>query len=482
MNIKIYQAGLKFMLCNTVKRLYGGEVYFDHSLDHGIYGRIKANVDIDQNNLKKIKDYMVTMVNENLPFSKKIVSKQEAYNFYMNKNNKEKANNILDIANVAVSMFSLEGQYNYYYTHDMPATTGSLKYFDLYYVNTNEFVLVYPYNGKMEYSFRSHIYNAFKEYETWSNNIGIDYVCDLNDIVAKGKYKDLIRKNEIKEDTNIYEISKKIIELKKKIILLAGPSSSGKTTSSRKLSLYLSSFGVNALPISLDDYFVDRAATPLGANGKPDYESINAVDIKLFSSNLNDLLQGKSVSLPIYNFTVGTHTFDKPIKLGPNDVIVVEGLHAINPELIKLLDPNVIYKVYISPFTPLGIDRHNYVSTTDNRLIRRIIRDFRTRGKSAEETILSWQSVRDGEEKNIFPYTDMVDSVLNTAYIYEIGVLKVYVEPLLACIPMTSPAYSEARRLLDEFRTFYPIPSDDIPKDNLLREFIGGSSFERIEN
>ena len=289
---------------------------------------------------------------------------------------------------------------------------------------------------------------------------------------------DLIRKNDIIMNSEINDIARDIINKKKKIILLAGPSSSGKTTSSRKLALYLSSYGYNSKAISLDDFYLDNAHKPILPDGRIDYESIDAIDVNGFTDCLNRLLKGEEVQLPEYDFTIGEPKPGKIIKLEGNDVIVVEGLHAINPKLINLIDPNAIYKVYISPLTPLGIDRHNYVSTTDNRLLRRMIRDFRTRGRTAEQTILSWKDVRDGEEKYIFPYTDTVDVVLNTAYIYEMGILKVYCEPLLMNIPMDSEAYEEARRLLASLNVFYPISSEMIPHDNVLREFIGGSIFE----
>ena len=478
MNLKVYQAGLKFMLINAVKRLFGGEVYFSHSLDHGIYGTIQASRPIDQAALNKIKEYMSTMVQSNLPFDKKIVSKKEAYQFYKNKGYEEKAFNVLNISNVAVSMISLEGQYNYFYTHDVPATTGVLTYFDLYYVDVNKFVLVYPFNGKMDFTFRQHLYESFCEYDTWTYNLGIPFVANLNNAVAQGKVDELIRKNDIIMNAKINDVAKDVLEKKKKIVLLAGPSSSGKTTSSRKLALYLESHGASARAISLDDFYLDNDKKPVMEDGKIDYESIDAIDIAAFQDCLNRLLKGEEVQLPLYDFTSGTHKLDKPIKLEDNEIIVVEGLHAINPKLIELLDQSVIYKIYVSPLTPLGIDRHNYVSTTDNRLLRRMIRDFRTRGSDAEKTILTWGDVRNGEEKYIFPYTDTVDTVLNTAYIYEMGILKVFCEPLLKNIPIDSEAYDDARRLLDALNVFYPISSELIPNDNVLREFIGGSVFE----
>lgn len=224
---------------------------------------------------------------------------------------------------------------------------------------------------------------------------------------------------------------------------------------------------------------MNRDETPLDQNGKRDYECLESIDVKLFNQNLSDLLSGKEVVLPTYNFLIGEKEFKRdPLKIGSDDILVIEGLHALNPNLLSLDDTSSIYKVYISPLTPLNVDRHNYVSTTDNRLLRRIVRDYRTRGRSAEASLATWSSVRAGEEKHIFPYTDTADAIVNTAYVYELGVLKVYVEPLLYNISMDSEFYYEARRLLDNLKSIYPIPSEYVDEDNLLREFIGGSCFE----
>ena len=368
---------------------------------------------------------------------------------------------------------------NYFYSHDMPATSGELKVFDLYYITDNELVLVYPMHDKIDFTFRNRIYNTFKDYNAWAERIGINYVADVNKVISKGHIRDLITKNNLKIDMDIHDICKEIIDNKKRIVLLAGPSSSGKTTTSKRVSLCLSAMGYDAIPLSLDDFFLEKDETPLDENGNKDFESVRALDLDLFTNSLNNLLKGEEVKLPTYNFVKGIKEFNNPpIKLKDNQMIVIEGLHAINPEILKRLDTKVIYKVYISPLTPLAVDRHNYISTTDNRLLRRIIRDFRTRGRSAEQSLASWQSVRDGEEKYIFPYTDTVDGIINTAYVYEIGVLKVFVEPLLYDIKMDSPYYNEARRLLDNLKSSYSISSEYIESDNVLREFIGGSIFE----
>lgn len=479
MNIKVYQSGLKFMVLNTVKRLYDGEVLFKHSLDHGIVFRVytKNNTIIERNDALKIKKYMDHMVEKNIPFNKKVVKKEDAVKFYKSKDEFEKESNVLDISNSTVTLFELEGRYNYFYTNHMPKSTGELKNFDIFYIEPNLMVLVYPFplEQDIKYTFREKIYNTFKEYRAWNERINIKSVFDINKTIAAGAIQDLIMKNDIKNDTDLFRVGDAIIKGNKKIVLIAGPSSSGKTTTSKKLSLYLTSMGYRAIPISLDDFFLDLEYTPLLENGEKDFESINALDLKLFNEKLSSLINGNSESLPTYNFILGKKEYKKSeIKIEENDILVIEGLHGINPNLLNnSISEDLIYKIYVSPLIPLNVDRHNYLSSTDNRLLRRMVRDFKTRGRSAEDTLASWDSVRKGEEEYIFPYTDTVDTVLNTGFIYEIGVLKVFVEPLLYRIKMDSPYYNEARRLLDNLRVFYPISSEYINSYSVLREFIG---------
>ncbi len=480
MNTKEYQAGLKFMLCNAIKRLYNGEVIFHHGLDHGIFFEVVTEESIDINGLKRIKKCMMNMVTQDLPITKKTVSKKEAYNFYCKKGMQEKANNILNISNLTVSLFELEGQFNYFYCHDMPASTKELALFDLTYLSDNQFILIYPTNDKIEYTFRNKIYASFRAYDLWLSGQGINYVTDINNLVCHGKIRDFMRKNDIKIDSDILDIAKDIINNRKRTVMIAGPSSSGKTTTARKLKLYLSSLGANAISLSLDDFFLERVMTPLDENGMRDYESINAIDLKLFVTTLNDLLAGQTVSLPTFNFVTGEKEYlGNEVTLNDKDILIIEGLHALNPKILEeLVDQESVYKVYVSPLTPLNVDRHNYVSTRDNRLLRRICRDFRTRNYSAEETLATWERVVAGEEEWIYPYTDDADAIINTAYAYEIGVLKIYAAPLLYDIPMDSKYYDVARKLLDHLKVFYTIPSEYIAEDNVLREFIGGSVFD----
>ena len=262
-----------------------------------------------------------------------------------------------------------------------------------------------------------------------------------------------------------------------KIILVAGPSSSGKTTSSRKLCMYLQSYGINPKLISMDDYFVEKEETPLDENGEPDYECLEAVDIKLFDKQMSQLLKGEQVTVPTYNFALGKKEYKNQMQMEKHDVLVIEGIHALDTRVLTNIERKNKYKVYISALTELNLDDHNRICTSDNRLLRRIIRDNRTRGYSVDVTLDLWPSVRRGEEKYIFPYQDEADATINSALIYEIGVLKTYVEPLLYSVPLTSPHYEEAKRLINMLRLFLPIPADAIPQDSILREFIGGSCF-----
>ena len=287
----------------------------------------------------------------------------------------------------------------------------------------------------------------------------------------------------IKIDSTVYDhriitVAKEISDRKDvKIVLIAGPSSSGKTTTSKKLCMYLSLFGYNPKVLAMDDYFVEREENPKNEDGSYDFECLEAVDLKLFDKQVADLLNGKEIIRPSFNFTFGKKEYNEKMKLDDNDILVIEGIHALDNKVLTNIPRNKKYKIYISPLTEVNVDDHNRISTTDNRLLRRIIRDNRTRGHGVENTLAAWHSVRNGEEKYIFPYQDEADVTINSAAFYEIGVLKTYVEPLLYSVPIESEYYEEAKRLIDFLRVFLPIPSDAIPEDSVIREFIGGSYF-----
>ena len=365
----------------------------------------------------------------------------------------------------------------------MPPSTSCLKDFKLTYLNDFGFVLQFPtiYLGNTikNYVHHENMFKVYKECRDWGKLMKVETIADLNNVVSSGKIADLIRIDETLQSNRLLEVAKKIVSNKKdkKIILLAGPSSSGKTTTTTKLCMYLRSFGLNPKMISMDDYFVDRDDTPINEEGEKDYECFEAVDNKLLTKQISELLEGKEVVTPIYDFKDGVKEYIKRMKLEKDDILLIEGIHALNPKVLKDIPSKNKYKIYLSALTELNIDYHNRFPTTDNRLLRRIVRDNRTRGYSVDNTLRVWPNVRKGEEKYIFPYQDEADVVINTALIYELGVLKTYGEPLLYSVDEDSIYYEEAKRLLNVLRLILPIPSESIPDDSIIREFIGGSCF-----
>ena len=419
---------------------------------------------------------MYEYINNDYPILKLNVSSKDAINYYKRFGEEEKAVTIDNMINETVIFNELLGKYNYFYT-DIANSTKEIKDFKIINLNNNDFVLIDNVKEKRPFINKKNIFNEFNKYYDWLNKQDIIYVSDLNKIISDGKIEDFIKKNDIMINDSIMKIAQNIVRLKKKIVLLGGPSSSGKTTSSRKLALFLNSLGKKTIKVSLDNYFKELEEIP-EENGKKDFESTKALDLVLFRKQLNELLNGKSVVLPTYSFTAASKSFNSdPVSLGEDDILLVEGLHCLNEVVSKNIEKKYKYKVYVSPFMPLTIDRHNYIPTTAIRLVRRIVRDNRTRGVDIEKTLATWHNVRDGEEKYIFPYTVEADAILNTSYIYEIGVLKVYVEPLLYTVKMDSPYYDVARKMLESLKVFFPISSEYLASDNVLREFIGKSEF-----
>ena len=324
------------------------------------------------------------------------------------------------------------------------------------------------------------MFEVFEQYRDWAKIMKIENSAELNEVVSSGKINDLIKIDENLQSSRLLSIAKEINDKKNKvrIVLLAGPSSSGKTTTSKKLCMYLKSFGLNPKVLGMDDYFLERNQTPKDEDGNYDFECLEALDLDLFDKQIAKLLDGESVKTPTYNFYIGKKEYKQEMVLEKNDILVIEGIHALDNKVLTNIERNKKYKIYISALTEINMDDHNRISTTDNRLLRRIIRDNRTRGHPVEETLAMWKSVREGEEKYIFPYQDEADATFNSALIYELGVLKTYVEPLLYSVPADSEYYEESIRLLNFLRLFLPIPSDAIPEDSIIREFIGGSYFE----
>ncbi len=475
-------AGLTFLLIVAVKEIFGLEanIVVMHSLDKGIY--IKTSFPLTETILKTIARNMLKLVEMDLSITKVSVERISAIHYFESINDLAKAKIMKYNTNTFITLYRLGNYYNYFYGK-MPPSTSCLKEFKLTYVDDNGFVLQFPteysHNQIKTYVHHPNMFKVFKECREWTKLMKIETIADLNEVVSRGKIADLIRIDETLQSNRLLGVARNIVDNKKdkKIILLAGPSSSGKTTTTTKLCMYLKSFGLNPKMISMDDYFVDRDKTPLNEKGEKDYECFEAVDNKLLTKQVNELLEGKDVMAPIYNFKEGVKEFVKELKLDKDDVLLIEGIHALNPKVLKEIPAKNKYKIYLSALTELNIDYHNRFPTTDNRLLRRIIRDNRTRGYNVVDTLRVWNNVRSGEEKYIFPYQDEADVTINTALIYELGVLKTYVEPLLYSVDEDSTYYEEAKRLLNVLRLILPIPSESIPDDSILREFIGGSCF-----
>lgn len=475
-------SGLTYVLLYAIKKLYGDEadMSVQHSLDKGIY--IETNFRLTENKVKNIKEMMKSIVEADMPIIKSTVDRSEAIKYFESINDTVKAGIMTYVTYSYVTLYRLGNYYNYFY-NKMPSSTGKLKNFDLTYVKENGFVLQFPTTYIPDkittYKHHPHMFEVFQECRDWAKLIDVENAVDLNRVVSTGKINDLIRIDETLQSNRLLNLAREINSKRKeiKIVLMAGPSSSGKTTTSRKLRMYLESFGLHPRVLSMDDYFVERNETPKDKDGNLDFECLEAVDLKLFDKQIGELLDGKTIKIPTFNFVLGTKEYKSEMTLGEEDILLIEGIHALDSKVLTNIPRSKKYKIYISALTELNIDNHNRVSTTDNRLLRRIIRDNRTRAHSVENTIAAWNSVREGEEKYIFPYQDDADFTFNSALIYEIGVLKTYVEPLLFSVPQNSPYYGEAKRLIEFLHLFLPIPADVIPQDSIIREFIGGSCF-----
>lgn len=474
-------SGLTYILLYAVKRLYGKDtnIYVQHSLDKGIY--VETSFKLTPSKIENIKAEMDRIVENDLPIIRTTIDRLEAINYFKTVGNEVKAEVLRYNTNTYVTLYRLGNYYNYFYNL-MPTSTSKISAFDLTYIKDNAFVMrfptIYQPNKIKEYEEHPGMFSAFQEFRDWGKIMKITTSVDLNRIISSGKINDLIRIDETLQSNRLLNLAKTIHQNKKvKIVLMAGPSSSGKTTTSRKLCMYLQSFGLTPKVLSMDDYFHERKDTPKDANGNYDFECLEAVDLKLFNSQLADLLKGEKVQVPTFNFGLGKKEYRHELQLAEDDIIVIEGIHALNPKILTNIPRENKFKIYICPLTEINMDDHNRVSTTDNRLLRRIIRDNRTRNYSVEKTLAAWGKVRAGEEKYIFPYQDEADFTMNSALIYEIGALKTYVEPLLYSVPYDSPYYEESKRLLNFLRIFLPIPADEIPKDSVLREFIGNGCF-----
>ncbi len=477
----IYQYSLSLVYLKAVKDVLGDvNVDIQNSLSKGLYTTIALDTALADEQVAAVENRMREITEANLPFVKEEVSVSEAERRFVELNQPEKLALLHKKAD-KVRFYSLEGYSNFFYGLMVPST-GYIRHFELKKYRRGVIVrFPHPTMPDVipEYKEEAKMYDAFGEATIRGRIMGVSFVSDLNRKVETGEYRELIQLSEALHEKKIAEIADMITGSRKRIVLIAGPSSSGKTTFARRLCIQLKVNGLNPLYLGTDDYFVERTNTPIDEYGEPDYENLNAVDIELFNNNMNNLLEGREVDLPKFDFMEGKKIFGKRItKIKHTQPIVIEGIHALNCNLTPYINDDEKFRIYISPFTQLNIDRHNRIPTTDARMLRRLVRDYQYRGHSAQATISSWPKVRAGEDKNIFPYNDQADVLFNSAHIYELAVLKKYAEPLLKDIKEDEPEYCEAVRMLKFLRFFRTIEDDSIIVNNsIIREFIGGSIF-----
>ena len=481
-----YKRSASLLLLKAIYHVAGHKnikkITLHYSVDAGYYYTIEGNVEITEAFLAQVKTYMLELAEKKIPIRKRSVGTNEAIEIFHEHGmyDKEKLFRFRRVSRV--NIYSLDGFEDYFYGF-MVNHTGYLKYFELYPYD-NGLVLQLPTQANPSevppFCPRPKIFQIQKESERWGETMQADTVGALNEQIVQKGASQLLLIAEALQEAKISQIARTIAENKdKKFVMIAGPSSSGKTTFSHRLSIQLSAHGLRPHPIAVDNYFVNRQDTPLDENGNYNFECLEAIDVKQFNEDMVRLLKGEEVELPYFNFKTGQREYRGDyLKLGKEDVLVIEGIHCLNDKLSSSLPTESKFKIYISALTQLNIDEHNRIPTTDGRLIRRIVRDARTRGASAKQTIAMWNSVRRGEEENIFPYQESADVMFNSALIYELAVLKLYAEPLLFSIEPGEPEYNEAKRLLKFLDYFLGIPGESIPSNSILREFIGGGCFD----
>lgn len=453
----------------------------EFSLSKGYYCTLKGSEPVTNELIAKIENRMKEIVLMDLPIEKISMSTDDAVKAFAKYGMHDKEKLFRFRRHSSVNVYSIDGFKDYYYGYMVPST-GYIRYFKLFPYNEG-FVIQFPEKNSTktipEFAPQNKLFNIMKETSEWGEMLGIETVGDLNAAIASGKANELILVQEALQEKKLADIASAIAsDRSRKFIMMAGPSSSGKTTTSYRLSIQLRAHGLKPHQLSLDNYFRNREFTPRDENGNYDFECLEALDVELFNQNMIDLLNGKRVEIPGFNFKTGKREYNgNYMELGPNDVMVIEGIHGLNDKLSYSLPRESKFKIYLSALTQLNVDEHNRIPTTDCRLLRRMVRDARTRGTSAKNTIAMWYSVRRGEELNIFPYQEEADAMFNSSLIYELSVIKQYAEPLLFGISPDEPEYSEAKRLLKFLDYFLSITPESIPINSITREFIGGSCF-----
>ena len=478
----VYQKGLGFLFSKAVKDVINCDVKMLSDVSNGIECEILSNDLISEVTVQKIKIRMNDLCDEKLPINKIMVSRKDAIEYFNKINQGDKANSLKYISNSTISLYRLDDTLDYLYGV-LPNNTKLINKFNLKFVDDNRVVLLYPYlydlKKDLRYEKNEKLLETLKSQISYRQSINITNSSELNNAISSGRYGDVIRLSEALQNNKLFEIADKISKNKNiKLVLITGPSSSAKTTVSKKLSLYLTSKNLKPISISIDDFLIDLDKRPVDKDGNPYLETIESIDTKLFNDKISELLSGKEVVMPRFNFNVNKREdSDKKIKMEENGILIIEGIHAFNEKLTQMTAERSKFKLFVCPLAPLNIDNHNLFRSTDNRLIRRIIRDNRLRSLSASETLKMWKKVRISEEENILPYMKDADEIFNTYLTYELGVLKTYVEPLLFAISEDDENYEEAIRLINLFRVILAMPSDSVPDDSIIREFIGGSCF-----
>ena len=479
-----YRRTASMMMLKAFQDVMGRENFerltVQYSLDRGYYCELISDTSLTKELLDRVKLRMQEIQKENIPIIKKSMPKREAIEIFREHKMYDKVNLFHYRRSSRINVYTLEDTVDYFYGYMAP-NTSYVRYFDLY-LYDDGFVLQMPEPASPEtvdaFEPPEKLFNVLKQSARWGELLGVRTVSDINNALADGSFSELMLVQEALQEKKIAEIAESIIESGKRIILIAGPSSSGKTTFSHRLSIQLRAHGLKPHPIPVDNYFVNREDTPLDEYGKPNFECLEALDIKELNKDLHGLLAGEEVELPVFNFVTGKREMSgEKMKIGDRDVLVIEGIHSLNDAMTYSIDQSNKFKIYISALTQLNIDEHNRIPTTDARLLRRIVRDAAKRGTNAAKTISMWQSVRRGEEENIFPYQENCDVMFNSVLIYELASLKQYAEPLLFSVREDQPEYETAKYLIKFLGYFLGASSENVPNNSILREFIGGSCF-----